>query len=89
MFYYFRFRDQKDNDLEFYSDEDINNIPIYEASEDLNNEFSNDPDSDLWFIYDPTYASSTNPVECRNEIEARSYLARLLNLGVYERVYDI
>lgn len=94
MKYYYRFGDNKHDELyedpnrEFYTDAEINAIPLYPATPELDKEWEEDETSDLWCIYD-ICGFSWEPVECKDEKDARNYLGQMLNRSIFEYIHDI
>ena len=89
MKYYFRFRDIPQHDpYEYYSKEELDAIPVYPETQELITELETDINSDLWPVYDADHFS-WDAVECKDEAEAKDYLADSLQREVFEHIYDI
>ena len=94
MFYYYRFsedhHDEKHENpkYEFYTAEEIASIPIYPLTPEIERELEEDENTDLWPIHDID-GWSWDPVDCKDENEARKLLGVSLNHSIYEYIHNL
>lgn len=80
----------KDQDLgyEYYTDEEIDRIKVYRATDELIAKWENDENSDLWPVYDID-GWSTEFTPCSSPQDAKDKVGLSLNHSIYEYVHNL
>ena len=73
----------------YLTTEDIHRVDIVEATPESVKEWEQDPDSELWPVYDYFKGKSWEPMECKDKEAAYDAVQTAENQKIYEYIHDI
>ena len=72
----------------YYTMSDLNDLELYPATKEIDDDYWSNEHSEYWPVHDPV-GWTWEPVECKDECEAKEMMMYSLNNTIFETIRDI